>query len=381
MDKGWYMKFSEHRKGSFLPRKMQQPGDSAWEKNRKANNSGNAGRTKTNQPPAAPGSSNKQEAGVWAQMPAKSARFLHWVGFDLNKGLPPPCDETTNALGFLGYDFFGRIVEKSIFLKNLAKAKEEDLDFDERTILLELETDEQLTKMDIENAIEDPDIKPTAMYAFESTGGAYRKPIVAQLYFGPGFEDRLEMELDEIVCGQAKRVDLPKEEVEIRQTEDKLFADIAAPPIMSKSLMGLFADDDNDNDDGDGVRTETKGAASSTPKQSKKKSSPDKEATPSTQKEPKKRASPVKEAATTTPKQSKKRSSPDKEAASSASKAGPSASKQSKKRPSPEKEATPSPLKESKSPGRASKRKSETNNTSPPTSQPNKKRGPPAKRT
>ena len=95
MDKSWYMKFSEHRKGSFLPRRLKQEGDSEWEKNRKAGSQ-----------------RGKQEAGVWSKMPANSARFLHWVGFDLDKGLPPPNEETTNALGFLGYDFFGRIVEK-----------------------------------------------------------------------------------------------------------------------------------------------------------------------------------------------------------------------------------------------------------------------------
>ena len=95
MDKNWYVKFSEHRKGSFLPRNLKQDGDSEWEKNRKANYQ-----------------RGRQETGVWSNMPANSARFLHWVGFDPNKGLPPPNEETTNALGFLGYDFFGRIVEK-----------------------------------------------------------------------------------------------------------------------------------------------------------------------------------------------------------------------------------------------------------------------------
>ena len=85
---------------------------------------------------------------------------------------------------------------QAIFLKNLAKAKEEDEEVDERTILLELKDGEQLELSDIENAIDDPDIKPAAMYTSETTGGVYRKP-AAQLYFGPGFEDRLELELDE----------------------------------------------------------------------------------------------------------------------------------------------------------------------------------------
>ena len=67
---------------------------------------------------------------------------------------------------------------------------------DERSILLELFPEEQLAVSDIERAIEDPDIKPAAMHAAENTGESFRKP-AAQLYFGPGFEGRLEMELDE----------------------------------------------------------------------------------------------------------------------------------------------------------------------------------------
>ena len=97
MNQGWYMQFSEHRKGSFLPRLLKHEGDNEWEEQRK-----NSARQKKGRP----------ENGIWSNMPAKSARFLHWVGFDPNKGLPPPNEETTHALAFLGYDFVGRIVEK-----------------------------------------------------------------------------------------------------------------------------------------------------------------------------------------------------------------------------------------------------------------------------
>lgn len=96
MDPTGYMKFSEHRKGSLLPRRVRQQGDMEWEENRKV----------------AKGKRGPTETGVWANMTAPSARFLHWVGFDPDKGLPPPNDETTQALAFLGYDFVGRIVEK-----------------------------------------------------------------------------------------------------------------------------------------------------------------------------------------------------------------------------------------------------------------------------
>jgi len=95
MNQGWYMQFSEHRKGSFLPRRLKTEGDGEWEEQRKkAKKKGPA------------------ENGVWAHMQANSARFLHWVGFDPNRGLPPCNEETTHALGFLGFDFMGRIVEK-----------------------------------------------------------------------------------------------------------------------------------------------------------------------------------------------------------------------------------------------------------------------------
>lgn len=98
MDKQWYMQFSEHRKGSFLPKQVKTEGDNEWEENRKKH-------TKSNQ-------HKSKDTGIWANMSAKSARFLHWVGFDPDKGLPPPNNETTQALAFLGYDFLGRIVEK-----------------------------------------------------------------------------------------------------------------------------------------------------------------------------------------------------------------------------------------------------------------------------
>ena len=65
---------------------------------------------------------------------------------------------------------------------------------DERAILLELEKGEQLAKSDIETAMND--IRPAAMYSTKSSVVSSNKP-VAQLYFGPGFEDRVEMELDE----------------------------------------------------------------------------------------------------------------------------------------------------------------------------------------
>jgi hypothetical protein len=54
----------------------------------------------------------KMSTGSWDSMSAPYVRFLHWIGFDPRSALPPPNEETTEALAFLGYDFFGRIVER-----------------------------------------------------------------------------------------------------------------------------------------------------------------------------------------------------------------------------------------------------------------------------
>ena len=48
----------------------------------------------------------------WSALPPASIIFLHWIGFDPRSALSPPNEETTQALGFLAYDLFGKIVEK-----------------------------------------------------------------------------------------------------------------------------------------------------------------------------------------------------------------------------------------------------------------------------
>lgn len=95
MENDWYLKFSEVRRGSFLPRKsgMKKASEKEWNDKRK-------------KPRGRP------KAGNWDTMTATSVRFLHWVGFDPKLGLPPPNEEVTEALAFLAYDFMGRIVEK-----------------------------------------------------------------------------------------------------------------------------------------------------------------------------------------------------------------------------------------------------------------------------
>ena len=134
------------------------------------------------------------------------------MGFDLTSSIPPPNEATANALAFLAYDFLGKVVEKAIFLRRLAQrekiragkgrgnVKGEDGDGDDDDgddFLLELKGTDQLTMEDIDRSLNDSTIVSEPLYgatnsSLGGTGGS--KP---QLYFGPGFEERLEMEIEE----------------------------------------------------------------------------------------------------------------------------------------------------------------------------------------
>ena len=59
---------------------------------------------------------------------------------------------------------------------------------------LELTGGDQLKKEDIENALANVDLN--SLYS-SSTIDLGKSAKVTQLYFGPGFEDRLELEMDE----------------------------------------------------------------------------------------------------------------------------------------------------------------------------------------
>lgn len=61
--------------------------------------------------------------------------------------------------------------------------------------MLELHEGEQLGADDIEKAINDSTIRPVPLYSFDNESS--KLPAAAQLYFGPGFETRLEIEMDE----------------------------------------------------------------------------------------------------------------------------------------------------------------------------------------
>lgn len=86
-----YLKFADIRRGSFLPRSGGTKGIAVAERKR--------GRPSKNRT-------------TWTNLNPSSIVFLHWIGFDPTSALSPPNEETTQALGYLAYDFFGRIVEK-----------------------------------------------------------------------------------------------------------------------------------------------------------------------------------------------------------------------------------------------------------------------------
>lgn len=230
----WYLKYAVLRQGSFLPRRVGAKGkntlDATWEVARKQQQRVGGG----------------GQQGVWAHMSAATVRFLHWVGFDPASALPPPSEDVTCALAFLGYDFYGRIVEKAIFLRNVEKQKLAGEEVNEAAALLELDPGEQLTEADILRAMEDPDIKPVPLYS-----SATNKKLGPQLYFGPGFEDRLEMELDEMMwrstagsSSSSKKVS--DEDLEIRRQEDELFAQLAKPPTRD-GIAALLASRDEES--------------------------------------------------------------------------------------------------------------------------------------
>jgi hypothetical protein len=204
MQSDWYMAFEVVRQGSLLPgglarSRRRNADEKAWDQIRKANKT--RGRPKS------------RNSGTWESLSSASVQFLHWLGFDSNSALPPPSDDVAQALAFLGYDFFGKIVEKAIFLRSLReeggslKQQPKVVPAKDATstaslsasALLEMKEGKQLTAGDIETALNDTtlSIKPiyNAVGSGLGTAGDGRQQAL-QLYFGPGFEERLEMELE-----------------------------------------------------------------------------------------------------------------------------------------------------------------------------------------
>ncbi|KAG7347352.1 hypothetical protein IV203_016057 [Nitzschia inconspicua] len=233
MEKDWYMEYAKVRQGSFLPSAMRvrrTQAEKEWDNLRKMKK-------------------GRHFTGSWESMSGRSVRFLHWLGFD-PPNLYPPDEEVTHALAFLAYDRLGRIVEKAIHLRNLETSqkrlgmKNEESKHDDSVAgtLWELSEGEQLTKQDIERALEDPDVKPSALFGTEDDA----KQTSIQLYFGPGWEDRLELEMEEFLAatqGQEAGPQISEEERAFREQEAILLAKISAPPAIGEaSLKQLVAE-------------------------------------------------------------------------------------------------------------------------------------------
>ena len=179
MKQQWYIKFSEVRKGSFLDRGGMTSEARVWESERKQRGNG------------------RKKSSTWEALPASHIQFLHWLGFEQRSPLPPPDASTTEALAFLGYDFMGKIIEKAIFfkfLKDRQRTRERGIKEGEE-IVLEMGSGGQLMQEDIENALSDSTVLPKSLY------NASNSPLdtidAAQIYCGPGFEERIEMEMEQ----------------------------------------------------------------------------------------------------------------------------------------------------------------------------------------
>jgi len=227
MKEQWYMAFSEVRQGSFLPR-LKTKEDREWKRN-------GGGKKKLGR--------GRKRIGFWEDLPPQHVQFLHWIGFDPRSSLPPPCAQTAEALAFLGYDFMGKIVEKAIFLRCLKKLQKEEMERCrvEKRMLLQLEADEQLTEEDVCNALKDSTVMAKPLY--NACNSVLAKGEAVQLYFGPGFEERIELELEQIVMPKKKATQFTEKEKEIRAEEDELFDKIKSPPILLNGVMDVLGDE------------------------------------------------------------------------------------------------------------------------------------------
>ena len=230
-----YLNFAHYRRGSFLP-KNTGPATAdvkEWKENKQATKK--RGRPKRTN---------------WQNLHHSCVVFLHWIGFDQRSALSPPNEETTHALGFLAYDFFGKIVEKAVFLRlesTASKGKARKLLGSEEPIL-ELTEGDQLAADDITRSLAEVNLNSLYSSTDIDLGNSSK---IAQLYFGPGFEDRLELEIDEIFGPKKKK--LSAQELEIRKDEETLFSGIASPPILLSNINDVLLP----NDDGELNEDET----------------------------------------------------------------------------------------------------------------------------
>ena len=222
-----YLKFADYRRGSFLSKNTGAATADVkeWKQNKQQKKRGRPKRTN------------------WQNLHHSCVVFLHWVGFDQRSALSPPNEETTQALGFLAHDFFGKIVEKAVSLRlesTSSKGKARKL-FGSEEPILELTGGDQLEIDDIKRSL--AEVKMNSLYSSTDVelGNSSK---IAQLYFGPGFEDRLELELDEIFGPKKKK--LSAQELERRKDEETLFSGIAAPPTLLTNINDVLVQNNDE---------------------------------------------------------------------------------------------------------------------------------------
>lgn len=121
-------------------------------------------------------------------------------------------------------------------------------------MIQELTEYQQLTKDDVEQALQHADLQATPIYSsFQNKRKKQKPATIAQLYFGPGFENRVEMEMEELLRQQEREEQLskggvdesrPEEEEEAwRAKEDQLFGSLATRnPKLESELVSLSTD-------------------------------------------------------------------------------------------------------------------------------------------
>lgn len=139
--------------------------------------------------------------------------------------------------------FFGKIVEKAVSLRlecdTSTYAKQDLSRFD--SPLLELTGGDQIEKGNIEQALAEMDLN--SLYS-SSNIDLGKSANITQLYFGPGFEDRLELEIDEIFGSKEKA--LSQKEMKARQEEEHLFSELPQVPTLLSSVTSVFNGDQTD---------------------------------------------------------------------------------------------------------------------------------------
>lgn len=204
MKKKRYLEFSEIRRGSFLGRV-----------------------TKADPVEEDHAAAAAADAGKWARMASTYLKFLLWCGFDPQSSVPPPNEPTTEALAFLAYNFLGRVVEHAIRLRNETRKQ--------RTGgVVEVPRGEQLEAVDIENAMKDPRVRQARIFDDDPDDDDPGNGVGTQLYFGPGFETRLELELEAMVDAarqKTKKTTGGKTPRATPTASDDLMAHLAAPDL------------------------------------------------------------------------------------------------------------------------------------------------------